>query len=226
MCTLAIGDIHGCHTALSRLLEEVRPAAGDFIVFLGDYIDRGRASKSVLDWMAQGDRKYSTVFLRGNHEVMILEARDDPSKANLWMSYGGLETLASYSAEFATDWAAIITPRHWGFLEGTIPFFETETHIFVHACLDPDLDMAEQPPRLLFWESFDRIKPHKSRKKIICGHSPQRAGEIRDLGFAACIDTGAAVGGWFTCLDIESGYYWQATEQGKIRAGLLRENSG
>ena len=68
---------------------------------------------------------------------------------------------------------------------------------------------------------FRSIKPHKSGKKIICGHSLQRSGQISDVGFAVCIETGAAFGGWLTCLDVDSGEFWQANEQGETRAGSL-----
>jgi serine/threonine protein phosphatase 1 len=47
MRTLAIGDIHGCNTALVTLLNEVKPAQEDQLVFLGDYIDGGPASRQV-----------------------------------------------------------------------------------------------------------------------------------------------------------------------------------
>ena len=69
--------------------------------------------------------------------------------------------------------------------------------------------------------NFDRIQAHKSGKRVICGHSVQRTGQIKDLGFAACIDTGAAVGGWLTCLEVESGKYWQANQNGQSRTGAL-----
>ena len=49
MRTLAIGDIHGCNTALESLLKSVQPAPGDRIVFLGDYIDRGPTSREVIE---------------------------------------------------------------------------------------------------------------------------------------------------------------------------------
>jgi serine/threonine protein phosphatase 1 len=161
------------------------------------------------------------VFLRGNHEVMVLEAKDDPLKANLWQSYGGLETLESYGSAFRENWAPSIPKPHWQFWERTVRCFETPTRIFVHACLDPDLDVQEQPDWLTYWEFFERIQPHKSGKKIICGHTPQRSGVISDVGFAVCIDTGAAIGGWLTCLDTESGRYWQANEKGGVRSGGL-----
>ena len=36
MRTLAIGDIHGCNTALVILLSQVQPTDEDQIIFLGD----------------------------------------------------------------------------------------------------------------------------------------------------------------------------------------------
>lgn len=217
MRTLAIGDIHGCNTALTTLLRQVKPGPHDQIVFIGDYIDRGPASREVIDTLLGLEKSGSPVFLRGNHEVMILEAREDSLKANLWQSYGGLEALYSYGAEYHPDWAQTIPKTHWNFFERTGRYFETDKHIFVHGCLDPELDLSEQPDWLLFWERFDRLQPHKSGKRIICGHTPQRSGLVNDVGFAACIDTEPAGGGWLTCLDVNSGTYWQANEKGETR---------
>jgi serine/threonine protein phosphatase 1 len=221
MRTLAIGDIHGCNTALTCLLREVEAGPADQLIFLGDYIDRGPASRTVIDSLLRIEKTCPAIFLRGNHEAMILDAREDPLKANLWQSYGGLETLVSYDAAYSDDWPSHIPPEHWDFLKRTARFFQTSTHIFVHACLDPEMDMDEQPDWLLYWEFFGRIQPHKSGKTIICGHTPQRSGLINDLGFALCIDTGPAYGGWLTCLEAQSGKYWQANENGMTRNGSL-----
>lgn len=221
MRTLAIGDIHGCHIALTALLKQVQIQPGDKLIFIGDYIDRGPASRQVIETLLELRKSHSPVFLRGNHEVMMLNARENSLKEKLWQSYGGLETLVSYSANFKQNWSSVIPPTHWQFLEWSFRFFETDSHIFVHACLDPDLEMADQPDWLLFWEFLDRLQPHKSGKKIICGHTPDLSGQIKDLGFAVCIDTGPANGGWLTCLDINSGAYWQADENGKTRHGAL-----
>jgi len=65
----------------------------DQIIFLGDYIDRGPASRAVIASLLELEKACSTVFLRGNHEVMVLDASEDSTKANLWQSYGGSETL-------------------------------------------------------------------------------------------------------------------------------------
>ena len=156
MRTLAIGDIHGCHVALTTLLEQVVPRADDRIIFLGDYIDRGPASREVVESLLTLSDKCAPVFLRGNHEVMILDARGDPLKANLWQSYGGLEALFSFGANYKEEWASIIPDSHWKFFERTVRYFTTEDHIFIHACLDAEAEMDEQPDWLLFWETVDR----------------------------------------------------------------------
>lgn len=225
MRTLAIGDVHGCCGALSALFQAVQPGPEDQVIFIGDYIDRGPASRAVVDSLLNLKNTGSTIFLRGNHEVMILDAREDALKANLWQSYGGLETLYSYKANYRPDWTVFIPAEHWKFFERTVKYFENDTCIFVHACLDGDLDMSEQPDWLLYWEFFDRLQAHKSGKRIVCGHTPQLSGEIKDVGFAVCIDTCPASGGWLTCLDVNSGKYWQAKEDGTTRAGILRHRA-
>lgn len=225
MRTLAIGDIHGCHVALTTLLEQVAPRTDDRIIFLGDYIDRGPATREVIESLLELSSKCAPVFLRGNHEVMILDAREDALKANLWQSYGGFEALISYGANYNQDWAKIIPEAHWKFFDHTARWFETEDHIFVHAGLDADADMDEQPDWLLYWEPVDKLKPHESGKRIVCGHSPQRSGQILDLGFALCIDTGAVNGCWLTCLDVDTGSCWQSNEKRETRRGSIAAHS-
>lgn len=221
MRTFAIGDIHGCHAALTTLLKQIQPAAGDSLIFLGDYIDRGPKSREVLETLLELKKLCSPVFLRGNHEVMILESRNDGLTGNNWQDCGGRETLVSYDVNYRGDWVSRIPKSHWRFLERTVRFFETDSHIFVHACIDPELDMKEQPDWLLYWEFFDRLRPHKSGKRIICGHTAQAVGKPRHVGFGTCIDTGPIYGGWLTCLDVNSGQYVQANEKGETQIGSL-----
>src|SRR5690349_1844333 len=104
MRTLAIGDIHGCHLALTMLLEQIAPKPEDRLIFLGDYIDRGPASRDVVESLLSLKSKCTNVFLRGNHEAMILDARADALKENVWQSCGGFEALISYHAEYDQKW--------------------------------------------------------------------------------------------------------------------------
>ena len=83
MRTLAIGDIHGCLTALTTLLDFVAPAADDRLVALGDYVDRGPDSRGVLDLLIALHAGGRLVALRGNHDEMMTEAHAGPTRRPL-----------------------------------------------------------------------------------------------------------------------------------------------
>ena len=65
--TLAMGDIHGCVTAL-ELLQSIDLQPEDSLVTLGDYIDRGPDTLRVIDSLTALRQTHYLVPLRGNHE--------------------------------------------------------------------------------------------------------------------------------------------------------------
>ena len=222
MRTLAIGDIHGCLTALTTLLDFAALAPEDRLVTLGDYVDRGPDSCGVLDLLIDLYAKGRVVALRGNHEEMMVDSRTDEVTRSMWLACGGRETLASYGASSRLN---LVPPAHWLFLEKTcINWFETERHFFVHANAYPDVPFEEQPDFMLLWESLFEPIHHYTGKVMICGHTRQMDGLPRNLGSTVCIDTGAYDrNGWLTCLDVDAGRYWQANQQAQVRQGVLAD---
>src|ERR1700730_14881921 len=93
---IAIGDIHGCSKALAALLDAIQPGPEDTIVTLGDYIDWGPDSRGVLQQLIELEERCTLVPIRGNHEEMLLAAREGRSDLGYWLKFGGRETLASY----------------------------------------------------------------------------------------------------------------------------------
>ena len=79
--TFAIGDIHGCNTALIALIKAIKPHSCDTIIFLGDYVDRGLDSKGVLDTIVALKEVCQVITLCGNHESMMQLSfgSDDPA---------------------------------------------------------------------------------------------------------------------------------------------------
>jgi serine/threonine protein phosphatase 1 len=172
MRVLAIGDIHGCFQSLKALEAFVPFAPDDTIITLGDYVNRGPDSNAVFDWLIDAKRKRVLVPLRGNHEVMMLEARESDASLKRWLECGGDATLASYSPFGDSGRLADVPDAHWQFLEdATLRWFETQTHFFVHANAFPEMPFDEQPDFMLFWESFDDPPPHQSGKIMVCGHT-------------------------------------------------------
>ncbi|MBX3399294.1 MAG: serine/threonine protein phosphatase [Gemmataceae bacterium] len=225
MRTLAIGDIHGCSAMLDDLLAAVQPTPDDRLVFLGDYVDRGPDSRGVLDRLIAWQENPNVVCLRGNHELMMARSRRDKSEYKMWYAVGGMQALASYGpAPGKMGTLADVSERHWRFLETEcVDYFETDSHIFVHAGVAYDLPMEEQDEGALFWDFFDPDAPpsHVSGKTVVCGHSSQKSGNILDRESAICIDTFAYGGGWLTCLDADSRAFWQVNVLGKVRTGQL-----
>ena len=210
---LAIGDIHGCITALTALVGFVDLRSDDTIVTLGDYVDRGPDSCAVLDFIISLGGSHQLVPLRGNHEIMMLDARDKKSWLGPWLSYGGEATLQSYGGSFDD-----IPDAHVDFLENKLrSYYECESHIFVHANLAPNVALADQPDAALFWQKYKDPGPHCSGKTMVCGHTAQQSGMPLSNGHSVCIDTWAHGEGWLTCLDVGSGTVWQANEAGDTR---------
>jgi serine/threonine protein phosphatase 1 len=219
MRVLAIGDIHGNLSALNALLQEVQPTADDLIVTLGDYVD-GLDSPGVIDRLLSLGKSNRLVAIRGNHDQLMLNARTEPTELILWQALGGDTTLACYPDESIES----VPEAHWRFLEEIcVNWHETDTHIFVHAHLEPELPPSDQSIWTLQWKSIATTPclAHSSGKTIICGHKSQKSGNPLDLGHTICIDT--IRGGWLSCLDVTSGQVCQANERGKVRGGSMRK---
>jgi serine/threonine protein phosphatase 1 len=219
---LAIGDVHGCSIAWDVLLAEVNPHGDDTVVTLGDYVDRGPDSKGVLDRLLDLHRTGRLVALRGNHEVMMLNAQLSAAAEREWRRCGGEAALLSYGTAGKPGTLDDIPERHWEFLETVcVNWYECATHFFVHANVFPDIPLDQQPHFVLHWETFCSPIPHISNKIMVCGHTQQRSGVPLNLGHAICLDTWAYGGGWLTCLDVTTGRVWQANQRGERRTAHI-----
>ena len=69
---LAIGDMHGNFNRLLNLIHKVDfDPERDFLILLGDYIDRGDENMRCLRWAMEMSEKKNVIALRGNHEQMM-----------------------------------------------------------------------------------------------------------------------------------------------------------
>ncbi len=214
--TIAIGDVHGCAIALAKLIEIIAPQSDDTVVPLGDYVDRGIDSRGVIDQLIALAGRCRLVPILGNHEEMLLGAREGRSDFRFWMNCGGITCLDSYGPTGRMD---LIPREHFAFLQSCRTYFETERHFFVHANYEPDVPLDRQTLHTLRWLSLrDYVPPapHCSAKVAIVGHTPQH--EILDLGYLKCLDTRCCHGGWLTALDVNSGQVWQVNERGERRS--------
>jgi serine/threonine protein phosphatase 1 len=191
--TFAIGDIHGCHAQLQRLLESIEaqwPAGR--IIFLGDYIDRGPDSRAVVERIMAGPTKpgWEWTALKGNHEAMMVAALKQRKQVSLWLDNGGSETLDSFGgrvADHVVDW-----------MDALPTMICDQQRIFVHACVDEALPLDKQPERTLLWSR--PVEGHNGRywgMHLCHGHTPAPENPIT-IGNRTNIDSGCVYGGSLT----------------------------
>jgi serine/threonine protein phosphatase 1 len=181
MALYAIGDVHGCSATLDRLLDRLALTPDDRVVFIGDYVDRGPDSPGVLDRLLrmEADSADGTgprcVFLRGNHDQMMLDYVDGvPDAYELWQINGGMATLAGYMGRTRLH----IPDDHVAFLRRTPLVHEDDGFVFVHAGLDPRRSVAEnlaRPDARVFLWTRAHLDADLARweKPVVCGHTPQ-----------------------------------------------------
>lgn len=213
----AVGDIHGRLDLLLKLEHRIRDDIAAFrpreasIVYLGDYIDRGPDSHGVIKHLttrppiAQHD-----VFLRGNHEQVLLDFLAAPAVLDSWRTFGGSETLHSYgirislarpegaAQDLRDQLEAALPAAHRAFFHRLRLSFETPRFYFVHAGINPQCKLARQKAADLLWIREPFLGSSKTFEKLIIhGHTPVAAPEI--LCNRVNVDTGAYLTGRLSC---------------------------
>lgn len=225
MKTIVIGDIHGCYNELKDLLltlemEGVYNKNTDKLIFLGDYIDRGKDSRLVVEFVRSLQKNNDNVIaLKGNHEDMLLDYYKGVD--DCWTFNGCEETIESYrgyNEQFHDDvkWMR------------DLPLYHKDKHfVYVHAGIDVDKPLGQQNKHTLLWvrEAFI-YNAKKYHKKVVFGHTPTLSLNKTDkpvYTFAGniAIDTGCVFGGSLTALIIENsevkGFYQVEKEKEEHR---------
>jgi serine/threonine protein phosphatase 1 len=217
----AIGDVHGCSSLLAQLLELIEahktafPSRRPILIFLGDYVDRGPASRNVIDQLIYLREHREVIFLKGNHESYLIDFLKNPAVLPEWFQYGGLDTLRSYGIT-ATSYfdpkeqkslasalnLALNECRHIEFFDRLRNSFVCDDFFFVHAGVRPGIALDQQSEEDLLWIRDDFLRYEGDLGKIVVhGHTPTPHPEI--CSNRINIDTGAYATGRLTCLIIE-----------------------
>ena len=200
------------------ILERQPLHPNDTLVFLGDYVDRGEDSRAVLEMLLDLQSQHENViFLRGNHEQLILDARNGPppepspvpgfvlhsAPMALWLQNGGVDTELSYQISDWLHWWKRIPESHWEFIEATQMEYMTERYHFVHAGLLPPGKSWEGAayglePRLWIRDEFLSSRADFEGRIVVFGHTPQPGGRPLLKSNKIGLDTGAVFGGPLT----------------------------
>ena len=219
----AFGDIHGEFLKLKALVDKISPDKDATLVFLGDYIDRGKYSFEVVEYLIDLSKKYNCVFLEGNHENMFLDYMSGIHE-KIFLYNGGTETAKSYykhgyNINHNTYYLSRKFPKeHVIFFRRLKKYYETEDYIFVHAGVHPNTPLENTPNEILLWDRSFYKMAHYTGKTVVFGHTASRI--VMNKEYRICIDTGACFEhGHLTCVELPIRKF---TQQGDV----LEETNG
>ena len=225
--TYAIGDIHGRLDLLEPLIDLIRAdIAADslsgerpLLVFLGDYIDRGPASRGVVDHIIRLRARpgLEVKALKGNHEEALLLFLQDAEFGRTWINHGGANTLSSYQVQppntrspaedFEKARSALheaMGPHHLRFFRELELYLQQDDYLFVHAGVRWGVPIEKQAEQDLLWIRRDFLEVDEAMDHVIVhGHTPAERPFLGDGRIG--IDTGAYATGVLTAVRLWKG---------------------
>jgi serine/threonine protein phosphatase 1 len=217
----AVADIHGrpdllsaIHASIAEDLAEAKVARA-VAVYLGDYIDRGNGSRQVIDMLcAPSPPGLDRVFLKGNHEAMMLSFLDGSTSCGTWIMNGGVATMRSYGIDLGgfgdmprgrdsedalrARLRAALPEAHARFFAGLKLWHVEGNCLFVHAGVRPGIPLERQDPHDLLWIRHEFLAARRPFDGLVVhGHTINPAPEIHEHRIG--IDTGAYLSDALTC---------------------------
>ena len=158
MSTYVIGDVQGCFTALKGLLAllDFSPAK-DRIILLGDLVNRGEDSLSVLRWA----RDNGIGAILGNHDLHLLSVA------------AGIATSRTDDTLHAILDAPDLSDLMFWLRQQPL-LYHTERHLLVHAGLLPQWHVDQALSLAAEVESALRGKNYRTFLQTIYGNLPDR----------------------------------------------------
>ncbi|EON77818.1 Diadenosine tetraphosphatase [Lunatimonas lonarensis] len=165
-----IGDVHGCWHTYSALLGHWEPDT-ELLIQVGDLVDRGRYSHKCLETSRNLELTHpdGVVFLKGNHELMMIKFLQGKDPRDHWIVNGGRETLLGF-AEAVLD---ILSWRGW--LEERGLVWENQHVLVSHAGVSfTENPFDEENRQGVLW---NRGTLRDVGKIQVIGHTPQIGGK-------------------------------------------------
>ena len=223
---LAIGDVHGCGRLLTAMMRAFQTASAALLppahnreaVILGDFIDRGPSSRSVLQALFGSRHQDGMTVLLGNHEAMLLACIDGKaSPHDGWLDFGGDACLASLGVQPPGPWepehafrdrlVAAIGDDVVEWLRSLPLTYRAGDYLFCHAGIRPGVPLEAQRPDDLVWIREPFLSSRRFHGKVVVhGHSVEDDICLRHNRIG--IDTGAYRTGRLTGLVLQGTQAW------------------
>ena len=209
----AVGDIHGCNSLLKKIHKKIlnkseKVMGNKILIYLGDYIDRGSKVKETIDTIINfRPKNFKCVFLRGNHDQMLLDfVNNKRNSLGTWLYNGGAATLISYCGSTITNKLNNSSSReqliretlvkslpsdHLKFFNDLQFSYTWKDYFFVHAGINPNRPLNNQRKIDMIWTRAPEFlaSDQHFEKIIVHGHTPNEI--VEEKSNRINLDTGA-----------------------------------
>jgi hypothetical protein len=186
-CIYVISEIHGNFRSLKILLDSILPLRKiknheDTLIFLGNYIDKGKDSKDVLDLLIN-IKEENCHFLMGYHETYMLKAMESEDSYRHWLSIGGDKTILCYIDHdpfslSGKTLSSLVNPAHFNFIKNTKPYHVMDDFIFFNCGIDTSLSLDNNKSNFIANKSlaplFLKTKEYNSQYISIANFNPTK----------------------------------------------------
>jgi len=229
--SFVVGDIHGRFDALENVLSQANfDDNKDSLITIGDICDGAEQTKECVERLISIK---NIIPILGNHDWWFLQWLEGKHPGRIWTDQGGRATLRSYDYKTGDGFfqPSKIPKNHINFFKKMLPWFETETAIFVHGGIswkgheytDNDTKMWDRNFITKEYNHFYMTgKNYWQGKTVFLGHTATRRlhiGEcVKDtekskpviMPNVVALDTGAGNGGKLTLMEIHDKEYIQS----------------
>ena len=185
---IAISDIHGGFHLYKKLIDKIGLRESDYLVIIGDFVEKGEYNKEVLDEMKRLSKRDKTVILSGNCESYIssLLLEEDKSKNLLrylnhkpyrsiiddWILKSGIRLEDIYDG-ITLQWDILKDNKEDIEFLSSLPIgVEFDDFLFAHGGIGEENTLENTKYGTLLASPEFYKKGHNSEKTVIVGHWP------------------------------------------------------
>lgn len=172
---IAVSDIHGGVNLLKEILKMVNFSDDDYLIILGDMINRGKNSLETIKYVIELSKRNNVYVIKGNHEEDLFN-RNILQKDKI-LYYASLETsilhemldvdYSTWNDEQIYDYVFEKHKDIFAYIHNLPDMIETDDYIFVHSAYFKD-NTIDTILRTANYKKYGYV----SDKWIIVGHYP------------------------------------------------------
>jgi serine/threonine protein phosphatase 1 len=190
-------------------------------------VDGWSQSPQVIDYLIELEKTHTCIFIRGNHDELLLEWLVNKADNPMWFKHGGESTMLAYA-----NLSEEIIEKHIGFFRTLENYYlDSQNRLFIHAGFT-NVNGVEHEyfPKLFYWDrtlwetalALDKTLDSDSvfypkrftlYHEIYLGHTPvSRINKTVPVQMANVwnLDTSAAFEGPLTIMDVKTKEFWQS----------------